>query len=163
MPHIRHQPAKGLPTCFFPTLLPLGWRDEPSLLAAARSAAAAPTTHDRGGRQIIEDVRRLSPLLPVDASHPLLILYTSGSTGKAKGIVHAHAGYLVGLCSTARVVFALDAAVAFPIQRLLRGLVIYNLQPVAVIATLRLLRSRYPHVLSLTIYTIQAGVHFLVF
>ena len=44
----------------------------------------------------------------MDASHPLFILYTSGSTGKPKGIVHAHGGYLTGLCATCSLVFDLS-------------------------------------------------------
>src|SRR5690606_29869530 len=39
------------------------------------------------------------------AEHPLFILYTSGSTGKPKGILHATAGYLLGVQQTSKYVF----------------------------------------------------------
>jgi acrylyl-CoA reductase (NADPH)/3-hydroxypropionyl-CoA dehydratase/3-hydroxypropionyl-CoA synthetase len=64
---------------------------------AARDAAA-----------FVRGLWQLQPLCPVEASHPLFILYTSGSTGKPKGIVHAHGGYLTGLCATTELVFAVQ-------------------------------------------------------
>jgi len=47
------------------------------------------------------------PPEPMDAEDILFILYTSGSTGKPKGIQHTTAGYLVGVYTTAKLVFDL--------------------------------------------------------
>lgn len=45
----------------------------------------------------------------MDANDPLFVLYTSGTTGEPKGILHAHGGYMVGIYSTLKSVFDLQA------------------------------------------------------
>lgn len=45
------------------------------------------------------------PCEPMDAEDLLFLLYTSGSTGKPKGVVHTTAGYLLGVATTANLVF----------------------------------------------------------
>jgi acetyl-CoA synthetase len=46
-----------------------------------------------------------SPTEVLDANDPLFLLYTSGTTARPKGVVHAHAGYMVGVHQTMKWVF----------------------------------------------------------
>jgi hypothetical protein len=85
-------------------------RAAPILLSEAQAAlqviataAGVESIHTLPDEELVRLLWRLVPPTPVEASHPLFILYTSGSTGKPKGIVHAHAGFQVGLCATSSI------------------------------------------------------------
>jgi acetyl-CoA synthetase len=54
---------------------------------------------------ITSDMPRECETEKLDANDPLYFLYTSGTTGKPKGIIHAHAGYAVGIAQTLKWVF----------------------------------------------------------
>ncbi|KAB1442700.1 acetate--CoA ligase [Pseudodesulfovibrio senegalensis] len=54
---------------------------------------------------LIRNERNISPTEVMDADDPLFLMYTSGTTGQPKGIVHSHAGYMVGVHRTLNHVF----------------------------------------------------------
>jgi len=54
---------------------------------------------------LIRQERNEAPTEVMDAADPLFMLHTSGTTGKPKGIVHSHAGYMVGVHRTLTSVF----------------------------------------------------------
>ncbi|MBU1002643.1 MAG: acetate--CoA ligase [Proteobacteria bacterium] len=56
---------------------------------------------------LVRRERPSSPTEVMDADDPLFLLYSSGTTGKPKGIVHSHAGYMVGINRTLKWVFDL--------------------------------------------------------
>ena len=64
---------------------------------------------DVSGVSSVAEGWELAAPVPLDASHPALIMYTSGSTGRPKGIVHVHGGWMVGVRCTARLVLGLGA------------------------------------------------------
>ncbi len=64
---------------------------------------------DRYYREVCAQAGPGSPPESMESEDPLFILYTSGTTGKPKGIVHTHAGYLLGTQLTTREVFDLRA------------------------------------------------------
>ncbi len=68
---------------------------------------------DRYWSALRAEVTQLAEPETMDSEDPLFILYTSGTTGRPKGIVHSHAGYLLGAQMTAREVFDLKAADVF--------------------------------------------------
>ena len=55
--------------------------------------------------EVVHEMPRSYPAVPVSAEAMLFILYTSGSTGKPKGVVHTTAGYMVYVAYTFRNVF----------------------------------------------------------
>lgn len=49
---------------------------------------------DCSDAELVKLLWAISPVVPVQSSHPLFVSYTSGSTGKPKGVVHVHGGYM---------------------------------------------------------------------
>ena len=60
---------------------------------------------DHWWHEITKDKPSTCPTEQLDANDNLYFLYTSGTTGKPKGIIHAHAGYAVGIAQTLKWVF----------------------------------------------------------
>lgn len=54
---------------------------------------------------LVRQERNEAPTEVMEAGDPLFLMYTSGTTGKPKGIVHSHAGYMVGVHRTLTTVF----------------------------------------------------------
>jgi acetyl-CoA synthetase len=79
------------------------------VLVAKRGGSDFPH-HMKPGRDVyyadvIEQAKDLAAPESMDSEDPLFIIYTSGTTGKPKGILHSHAGYLLGTRLTCQEVF----------------------------------------------------------